>query len=141
MKLNNLDTKPPTQALVSPPVALPPPVTPASLLLQIKPSPLNNFDGDQAHSCAFLTSILLFASIICELNNEQTRIHWVLSFFKSDRASIFVQRVIHEEADTQKPAFTNWDTFVTQFELQFCPENEATNAVMALESLSYHQNK
>ena len=28
-----------------------------------------------------------------------------------------------------------------QFKLQFCPENKATNAVMALESSSYHQNK
>ena len=98
MELNNLNTQPPTQAPVPPPVAIPPPVTPASLLSQIKPSPPNDFDGDWAHSCAFLTSTLLFAFIIRELDNEQTRIHWVLSFFKSDLASIFAQRVICDDA-------------------------------------------
>ena len=140
-KLNNMNTQPPTQVPVPLPVALPPPVRPALSLSQIKPSPPNDFNGDRVHSHAFLTSILLFASIVHELDNEQTCIHWVLSFFKSDQASIFAQRVIHKEANTQKPAFTDWDMFVTQFKLQSCPKNEAMNTVMALELSSYHQNK
>jgi hypothetical protein len=42
---------------------------------------------------------------------------------------------------TGKMVFTSWTEFTDEFELIFCPENEATTALMTLESDRYFQGK
>jgi hypothetical protein len=37
--------------------------------------------------------------------------------------------------------FTSWSNFTEEFTLMFCPENEATTALMQLESDCYFQGK
>jgi hypothetical protein len=42
---------------------------------------------------------------------------------------------------TGKMVFSSWTNFTDKFELIFCPENEATTALMTLESDWYFQGK
>jgi hypothetical protein len=42
---------------------------------------------------------------------------------------------------TGKMVFTSWMEFTDEFELILCPENEATTALMTLESNQYFQGK
>jgi hypothetical protein len=72
---------------------------------------------------------------------DQVRIHWALSYFKGRCAATFAERVIRQEMRTGKMCFTSWDKFREEFTAAFCPENEATTALMQLESDCYFQGK
>jgi hypothetical protein len=72
---------------------------------------------------------------------DQVRIHWALSYFKGGRAATFTKRIIRQEMRTGKMCFTSWDKFREEFTAAFCPENEATTALMQLESDRYFQGK
>jgi hypothetical protein len=63
-----------------------------ALLSQIKPGVPNTFDGNRVKSCAFLTSCELYLSLtgFHSLDN-QTCIHWTLSYFKSGHAATFAK--------------------------------------------------
>jgi hypothetical protein len=70
---------------------------------------------------------------------DQVHIHWALSYFKGRRAATF--RIIRQEMQTGKMCFTSWDEFREEFMAAVCPENEATTALMRIESDRYFQGK
>jgi hypothetical protein len=53
----------------------------------------------------------------------------------------FAKRIIRQKMKTGKMVFTSWTEFTDEFELIFCPENEATTVLMTLESDRYFQGK
>jgi hypothetical protein len=117
-----------------PPPASPPPVTTplkASHPSRVNPGAPSNFDGDRAQGCTFLTSCELYISLSqSDFVEDQVRIHWALSYFKGRCAVTFAERVIRQEMRSGKMCFTSWDEFRDEFTAVFCPENEATTALM-----------
>jgi hypothetical protein len=109
---------------------------------RIKPASPDNFDRDRSKGRAFLTSCELYLSLAGpEYPDEQARIHWALSFFKSGRAATFSKHIVRQEIRTGVMAFADWTDFTLEFTSTFCPENEATSALMRLESDCYFQGQ
>jgi hypothetical protein len=73
--------------------------------------------------------------------NEQVRIHWALSYFKGGHAASFAEHILRQELQSGTMCFASWSDFTDEFTLMFCPENEATTALMRLESNQYYQGK
>jgi hypothetical protein len=110
--------------------------------LQIKPASLDNFDGDRSKGRTFLTSCELYLSLTGpDYPDEQARIHWALSFFKSECAATFAERIVRQEMRTVVMAFADWTDFTSKFMSAFCPENEAMSALMHLKSDCYFQGQ
>jgi hypothetical protein len=131
-------------------VAPPPSVSPqlvttplqASQPSRVKPGVPSNFDGDRAQGRAFLTSCELYISLTAsDFVNEQVRIHWALSYFKGGCAASFAEHILWQELRSGKMCFASWSDFTEEFTSTFCPENEATTALMRLESNHYFQGK
>jgi hypothetical protein len=124
-----------------PPPASPPPVTTplkASHPSRVNPGAPSNFDGDRAQGRMFLMSCKLYISLSqSDFIEDQVRIYWALSYFKGGRAATFTECIIWQEMRS----FTSWDKFREEFTAAFCPENEATTALMRLESDRYFQGK
>jgi hypothetical protein len=59
-----------------------------------------------------------------------------MSYFKGRCAASF-----SEEIQSGKMCFASWHDFMEEFMVMFCPENEATTALMWLESDRYYQGK
>jgi hypothetical protein len=57
-------------------------------------------------------------------------IHWALSYFKGGHAVTFAECIIWQDMRTRKMCFASWDEFREEFTAGFCPENEATTALM-----------
>jgi hypothetical protein len=109
---------------------------------QIKPASPDNFDGDRSKGHAFLTSCELYLSLTgLDYPDEQSHIHWALSFFKSGHAATFAKCIVRQEMRTRVMAFTDWTDFTSEFMSTFCPENEAMSALMRLESDCYFQGQ
>jgi hypothetical protein len=72
---------------------------------------------------------------------DQVCIHWALSSFKGRHAVNFAKCIIWQEMQTGKMCFASWDEFREEFMAAFCPENEATTALMRLHSDRYFQGK
>jgi hypothetical protein len=110
--------------------------------LRIKPATPDNFDGDRSKGRAFLTSCELYLSLTGpDYPDEQSCIHWALSFFKSGRAVTFAECTVRQEMRTGVMAFADWMDFTLEFMSTFCPENEATSALMCLELDRYFQGQ
>jgi hypothetical protein len=116
-----------------PPVSTPLVITPlqASQPSRVKPGIPSHFDGDRAQGRTFLTScelyILLTAS---DFVNEQVCIHWVLLYFKGGCAASFAEHILRQELRSGKMCFASWHDFTDEFASTFCPEDEATTALM-----------
>jgi hypothetical protein len=76
-----------------------------------------------------------------EFADDQAKIHWILSYMKSGRAALFADRTLRYESRTNLPRFAHLREFAAAFEQSFCPENEATKAIIKLESDQYFQRK
>jgi hypothetical protein len=114
----------------------------ASQPSRIKPCAPNDFDSDRSKGRAFLTSCEIYTSLTAsDFPDDQTQIHWALSYCKTGCAANFAERIIRQEMKTGKMVFASWMEFTYEFELIFCPENEATTALMTLESDRYSQGK
>jgi hypothetical protein len=110
--------------------------------LRIKPASPDNFDDNRSKGRTFLTSCKLYLSLTGQdYPNEQSHIHWALSFFKSGRAATFAERTVRQEMRTGVMAFTDWMDFSLEFMSTFCPENEAMATLMRLESDRYFQGQ
>jgi hypothetical protein len=108
----------------------------------IKPANPDNFDGDRSKGRAFLTSCELYLSLTGpDYPDEQSRIHWALSFFKSGCVAMFAERIVRQEMRTGVMAFADWTDFASEFMSTFCPENEATSVLMRLKSDRYFQGQ
>jgi hypothetical protein len=102
----------------------------------------DNFNGDRSKGHTFLTSCELYLSLTgADYPDEQARIHWALSFFKSGRAAIFAKHIVRKEMRTGVMAFADWTDFTSEFMSTFCPENKATSMLMRLESDRYFQGQ
>jgi hypothetical protein len=124
-------------------VAPPPPVSPrlvtttlqASQPSRVKPGIPSHFDGDRVQGRAFLTSCELYIPLTAsDFIDEQVRIHWALSYFKGGRAASFAECILWQELRSGKMCFASWSDFTDEFVAMFCPENEATTALMRLKS-------
>jgi hypothetical protein len=90
----------------------------------------------------FLMSCELYISLSqSDFVEDQVWIHWALSYFKGGHAATFAERVIRQEMRSGKMCFASWDEFREEFTAAFCLENEATTALMRLESDRYFQGK
>jgi hypothetical protein len=131
--------------LTPPPPASPPPVTTPLKVSQpsrVKPGVPSNFDGDRAQGHTFLTSCELYISLTqSDFVEDQVCIHWALSYFKGGHAANFAECIIRQEMRTGKMCFASWDEFREEFTAAFCPENEATTALMRLKSDRYFRGK
>jgi hypothetical protein len=61
-------------------------------------------------------------------------IHWALSYFKGGCAVSFAKHILWQELRSGKMCFASWSDFTEEFTSTFCPENEATTALMRLKS-------
>jgi hypothetical protein len=73
--------------------------------------------------------------------DEQVHIHWALSYFKGGHAASFAEHILWQELQSGKMCFASWHDFTEEFVATFCPENEATTALMRLESEWYYQGR
>jgi hypothetical protein len=102
----------------------------------------DNFDGNRSKGHAFLTSCELYLSLTgLDYPDEQSHIHWALSFFKSRCVATFAECIVRQEMRTGVMAFTDWTDFTSEFMSTFCPENEAMSALMRLELDRYFQGQ
>jgi hypothetical protein len=62
--------------------------------------------------------------------DEQVRIHWALSYFKGGRVASLAERILRQELRSGKMCFASWHDVTEEFAAMFCPENEATAALM-----------
>jgi hypothetical protein len=109
---------------------------------RLKPGVPPSFDGDHAKGCAFMNSCVLYQSLCAaEFQDDQAKIHWVLSYMKSDHTATFADHTICYETKYDSPRYGSWDTFQRVFIKTFCPENESTHALMHLKSDCYFQGK
>jgi hypothetical protein len=53
----------------------------------------------------------------------------------------FTKCILQQELRSGKMCFASWNDFTEEFASMFCPENEATTALMQLESDRYYQGK
>jgi hypothetical protein len=76
----------------------------------------DNFDGDRSKGRAFLTSCELYLPLAGpDYPDEQSRIHWALSFFKSGRAATFSERIVRQEMRTGVMVFADWTDFTSEW--------------------------
>jgi hypothetical protein len=131
-------------------IAPPPPVSPphvttplqASQPSRVKPGVPSYFNGDRAQGRAFLMSCKLYISLTqSDFVDEQVHIYWALSYFKGGHAASFTKRILQQELRSGKMCFASWHDLTEEFAATFCPENEATTALMQLESDRYYQGK
>src|SRR5580693_697727 len=79
---------------------------------RLKPGAPPCFDGDRAKGRAFMNSCVLYQSLCAaEFQDDQAKIHWVLSYMKSDRAATFADRTIRYETKYDSPRYGSWDAF------------------------------
>ena len=70
----------------------------APKLTNIRPAIPTDFDGDRRKGHAFFNTCCLYFTIVRDLfPNDQAHIHWALSFFKSDHAARFANKVLQHE--------------------------------------------
>ena len=114
----------------------------ASTLAKVKPVMPADFDSNQEKGCTFFNTCCVYFTVIGDLFlSDQSRIHWVLSFFKLDRAAHFANKVFWSKSKGKGHYFQNWEAFEKAFLDQFCPKNEQLTALTKLEGTSWYQGK
>ena len=80
----------------------------ASTLANVKPAMLADFDGDREKGRAFFNTCCIYFTVVGDLFlSDQSRIHWVLSFFKSDQAAHFANKILRSESKGKGHYFRN----------------------------------
>ena len=80
--------------------------------------------------CKYSTLLTIYFMVVGDLfPNDQSWIHWVLSFFKSDQAAHFTNKVLWSEGKGKGHYFRNWEAFEKTFLDQFCPKNKQLTAL------------
>ena len=114
--------------------------TPHAQACSLKPATPNNFDGDHLKGQAFLNSCRLYIALWeDQFRDEQTKIHWALSFTKSGRVALYAHWILWNKSLEVLLHFITWWDFKLDFSAEFCPKNEATAALTKLESTCYYQ--
>jgi hypothetical protein len=131
----NLPTTRPVHA--NPVVSSSQPVTTSS---RLKPGIPSDFDGDRVLGCSFLNSCMIYMRLrSTDFANDQDKIYWVLSYMKSGRTALCVDRTLRYESVTGTPRFPSWSDFCMLFITSFYPQNEPAIARLRLESNLYFQ--
>jgi hypothetical protein len=101
---------------------------------RLKPGVPPSFDGDREKGRAFMNSCVLY-QLLCaaEFQDDQAKIHWVLSYMKSDCTATFADHTICYKTKYNSPRYGSWDAFQRVFIETFCLE---TNPPMPLCTLS-----
>ena len=116
--------------------------TPHMRACSLKPATPNDFNGDRLKGRTFLNSCQLYIALCKDqFRDEQTQIHWALSFMKSRRAALYANHILQKEASEDLLTFFSWWEFEQDFSSKFCPRNEATAALTKLESTHYYQGQ
>ena len=114
----------------------------ASTLAKVKPVMAVDFDGNREKGHAFFNTCCIYFTVIGDLFlSDQSQIHWVLSFFKSDQAACFANKVLQSKSKGKGHYFQNWEAFEKAFLDQFCPKNGQLTALTKLEGTSWYQGK
>ena len=109
---------------------------------QIKPSPPAEFNGARAQGRAFLNSCELYISLQShQFIDEAAKIYWAFTYMKSERAYLYVDRILRQTKELGSLPFSTWGDFRAEFVRHFCPLNECHRAVTRLESSTYHQGR
>jgi len=74
-----------------------------------------------------------------QFHEEQEKILWALTFFKSGRAAKWSENMFCQEADTGVFPIQTWRDFEQQFWVYFFPVNAEADTINSLEGTSYHQ--
>ena len=99
-----------------------------------------DFSGERHNGRVFLNSCSLYIHLALEqFHNEQEKILWALTFFKSGRAAKWSENVFRQEADTGVFPIQTWRDFKQQFRVHFFPVNTEVDAINGLKDTSYHQ--
>ena len=134
---------PPVSNTPPPPVSSPPaspPPTPTARQMCPKLSCPPDFGGECHNGRAFLNSCSLYIHLALEqFHDEEERILWALTFFKSGRAAKWSKNVFRQKADTGVFPIRTWRDFEQQFQVHFFPVNAEADTINALEDTSYHQ--
>ena len=114
----------------------------ASTLAKVKPAMPADFDGDREKGRAFFNTCCIYFMVVRDLFlNDQSRIHWVLSFFKLDWAACFATKILWSESKGKGHYFWNWEAFEKTFLDQFCPKNKQLTTLTKLKGTSWYQGK
>ena len=117
-----------------------PPSAPMARRIRPKLSCPPDFSGERHNGHAFLNSCSLYVRLALEqFYDEEERILWALTFFKSGRAAKWSENIFCQEADTGVFPIRTWRDFEQQFWVHFFPVNIEADAINALEGTSYHQ--
>ena len=84
--------------------------------------------------------MIYFAICHDHFPNDQTHIHWALSFFKMDHVTQFADKVLHLWRKG-KAYYLNWDSFKEDFIEHFCPKDEQLLAITKLKGMTWYQGK
>ena len=107
----------------------------------LKPAMPNDFNGARTKGRAFLNSCELYMRLAPrQFTDDQMRIDWTLTFMKTDRASLFADRLLrYQERNGIK--FANWAAFRAEFIENFCPRDEGQVALTRLETEAFYQGR
>jgi hypothetical protein len=109
---------------------------------RLRPGLPSDFDGTRAKGRDFLKSCLLYMSLCSgDFVDDQAKILWVLSYMKSGRASDFASEVIEYSELNGRDYYADWAAFRVAFIENFLPADEATVALLRLESDRFYQGK
>jgi len=99
-----------------------------------------DFGGEHHNSHAFLNFCSLYICLASEqFYNEEERILWALTFFKSGHAAKWSKNMFCQEVDTGVFPIQTWRDFEQQFQVHFFLVNAEADAINALEGTSYYQ--
>ena len=70
--------------------------------------------------------------------NDQAHMHWALSFFKTDHAAHFSDKVLCSWRKG-KVYYLDWDVFKEDFVEHFFPKDEQLSAITKLKGTSWYQ--
>jgi len=88
----------------------------------------------------FLNSCSLYICLVLEqFYDEQKKILWTLTFFKSGCTTKWSENVFCQEADTGVFPMQTWGDFEQQFQVHFFPVNAEADTINTLEETSYYQ--
>jgi hypothetical protein len=109
---------------------------------RLRPGVPSDYAGEREKGRAFMNSCTLYMSLCAaEFADDQARILWVLSYMKSGRASEFADHIIEYRELRNRDYYADWAAFRTAFVAKFWPQDEATVALLRLESEGYYQGK
>jgi hypothetical protein len=140
-----MDNQEVARNITPPPLVSPPHVTTTLQALQpsrVKLGTPSHFDGDRVQEHTFLASYELYILLTqSDFVNEQVRIHWALLYFMGRCMTSFAKHILQQELRSGNMCFVSWNNFTEEFTSTFCLENEATMALIQLESNCYYQGK